>query len=180
MERLEQRVAALEDRQAIHDLLVHYTYLVDHAQYERIAEEIFTEDASDDHGLGERVGREALHRYFTAMHDGDTDFAVHCLSNVMIAVDGETARAFSYSVMWSWRRSTRHLGRLRPADFVGIGAYEDELRRTPEGWRISNRVARSMGPSPLAAGDLGEAGEVLKRTVDNLRGRADPLPAVAQ
>ena len=38
----------------------------------------------------------------------------------------------------------------RPADFVLLGSYDDELVRTTDGWRIRRRVVGALGPGGLA------------------------------
>ena len=51
--------------------------------------------------------------------------------------------------------AVRRAIRSRPADFVLLGSYDDELVRTPDGWRIAHRVVgakSTSGPTGLAAG----------------------------
>jgi hypothetical protein len=57
---IEERVQALEDRRAITDLNHHLCHLIDSFQLQRMVDEVFAEDGSDDHGGGPVVARVAI------------------------------------------------------------------------------------------------------------------------
>jgi uncharacterized protein (TIGR02246 family) len=99
IERLEQRLQALEDAEAIRNLKARYAALCDQ-QYDadRIAM-LFTEDALwESPGLGRFEGREAIRTFFRGA-SGIFSFAIHYSLNGQIEVDGDTARARWYLFM---------------------------------------------------------------------------------
>jgi ketosteroid isomerase-like protein len=99
IERLERRLQALEDVEAIRNLKARYAALCDQ-QYDadRIAI-LFTEDALwDSPGLGRFEGREAIRNFFRAA-SAIFSFAIHYSLNGQIEVDGDTARAQWYLFM---------------------------------------------------------------------------------
>jgi hypothetical protein len=150
---LEQAVRELLDRQAIVDVLHRYCHLVDVQQLDRMVEEVFAPDGSDDHGEGPVVGRRAIRDWFV---DNTANIAgnAHNISNVMIELDGDRATMRSTVTSWTWTREHSGAGALRPADYVLVLNYVDELSRYPEGWRIDRRVLVSNGESVVGIGSL--------------------------
>lgn len=99
IERLERRLQALEDAEAIRNLKARYAALCDQ-QYDadRIAA-LFAEDALwESPGLGRFEGREAIRNFFRGA-SAIFSFAVHYSLNSQIEVDGDTARASWYLFM---------------------------------------------------------------------------------
>ncbi len=139
-----------EDRIEIEDLLVRYARLVDDGRRDEIAGAVFAEDAVVDYGTGEVTGRDAIRGFFTA--GAPLDGSAHYVSNFAITIDGDTARSSCYYQSWHWFTDTASFGVLRPVDFVGIGRYDDELRRTSDGWRIVRRNLRTLGPGSVGVG----------------------------
>src|ERR1700732_472939 len=93
LERLERRLQAVEDAEAIRNLKARYAALCD-AQYDAdgIAM-LFTEDALwESPGLGRFEGREAIRDFFRGA-SGIFSFAIHYSLNGQIEVDGDTAQA---------------------------------------------------------------------------------------
>lgn len=142
--------ASGDDRVAIQELLVHYCFLLDSGRPERIADEIFCADGVDDHGLGEWRGREGLRAGFVKVMEGFAGTA-HVLANLHVELAGDTARARSYVTAWHWLPGNAS---DRPADLVIVGAYLDDLRRDPQGWRVLRRRFRPVGPSVVGTGTL--------------------------
>jgi hypothetical protein len=143
----------LADREAIKDLLAHYCFLVDSKQSHLLTKEIFTPDAIDDHGLGEWRGWQEIGRAFADLMPRFESTA-HVLGNIRVELDRDRARSRSYVTAWHWLARTADRGRFRPADFVALGIYLDEMRKESEGWRISRRRFRPLGPSSLGIGEL--------------------------
>lgn len=155
---LEDDVRYLIDRQAIVDVLHTYCHLVDTRQVDRMVEEVFAPDGSDDHGEGPVAGRAAIAEWF---HTAIANIAsnAHNVSNVTVEIDGDKARMRSRVTSWTWTMATVDDGPLRPADYVVSVSYVDELTRYPEGWRIDRRVLEPHGtvsghPTVLGLGRL--------------------------
>ena len=99
IERIERRLQALEDAEAIRNLKAQYAALCD-AQYDAdgIAA-LFTEDALwESPALGRFEGREAIRGFFRSA-SGIFSFAIHYSLNGHIEVDGDSARARWYLFM---------------------------------------------------------------------------------
>jgi hypothetical protein len=159
-------MGSVEDRVDIQELLVRYGYLLDTFQFERIAPEIFTEDATLDYGTGEIVGREGISAFFEQFRGG-LDGISHMITNFIVEVNGDTARSLSRNTGWHWHSFLGPRGSLRTADMVLIGGYDDELRREGDGWRIASRWT-----FPLGSGiGIGDPPEFMRPLLEGLVGR---------
>jgi len=139
--------------------LVYCTYcdIIDAKDFDRLTE-IFTADAMQDysatlgpagviHGTGPLIAGAHLN-----MGEGSNCGQTHHnVVNFRIAVSGDAAKAkvHYYAV---------HLGvRKYPGAIYSMwGEYDDELVRTEEGWRVSNRLYRCFlteGPNVTFKGD---------------------------
>jgi SnoaL-like domain len=127
---------SIEDRITIHELIALHGHLVDTGQLARLSE-VFTYDVVYDltamsgptlHGV--QAVSEAAQRL------GDRNPVAHLVTNTVVTVDGEQVLARS-----------KFLGVQRDGS-VGSGMYNDELRRTPDGWRIALRSV-SLRREPL-------------------------------
>ncbi len=150
---LEAAVRELVDRQAILDVLHSYCYLVDTKDLDSMVEEVFAADGSDDHGEGPVVGREAIRDWFVT-NIANLAGNSHNISNVMIELDGDHAKMRSTVTSWAWTRENSDGNPLRPADYVLVLNYVDELSRHPEGWRIDTRVLVAIGESVIGIGSM--------------------------
>jgi hypothetical protein len=151
---LEDDVRYLIDRQAVVDVLHTYCHLVDTQQIDRMVEEVFAPDGSDDHGEGPVAGRQNIADWFRAAVANIAANA-HNVSNVTVEIDGDKARMRSRVTSWTWTQATLADGPLRPADYVVSVSYVDELSRHPEGWRIDRRVLEPHGTAMGHANVLG-------------------------
>jgi len=99
LERMERRLQALEDAEAIRTLKSRYAALCDdNYDADRIAA-LFAEDATwESPGLGRFEGRDAIRRFFRSAA-GIFSFAIHYSLNGQIYVDGDVARAQWYLFM---------------------------------------------------------------------------------
>jgi hypothetical protein len=155
-----------EDRQAICDVLHLYAFLADSDQYERIAPEIFTTDAILDWGHRVSRGRAELESWFARPRPGLLGTS-HVISNMMVRLEGDTAKALYKLVAWHWFDDGS--GPLQPANAVLVGGYADTLRREDHGWRVSARRASQSGPAGvgIAANMPPWLGDLVRSTTDH-------------
>lgn len=120
-----------EDRQDIADLLTRYATGIDSRDWP-LFRTVFTDDCELDYGVvGVWKGRDAVADFMEQAH-AMAGHTLHRLSNLAISVDGDAAVARSYID-----------GLIMAADnqsgVNAIGYYDDEIVRTPDGWRIARR-----------------------------------------
>jgi len=127
---LEARLCRLEDLEAIRQLKYRYAaFCDDHFDADGIAS-LFTEDGIWE-GAGQNlVGREAIRRFWQPV---DPPFASHLMVNPVITVDGDSARG-----TWWIIGPMSRLEEGRTVAYWQLAAYDDDYRRTSEGWRISH------------------------------------------
>jgi len=93
LERMERRLQALEDAEAIRNLKSRYAALCDDNYDANGIAALFAEDATwESPGLGRFEGRDAIRRFFQGAA-GIFSFAIHYSLNGQIYVGGDTARA---------------------------------------------------------------------------------------
>lgn len=127
-------VRVLQDRLDIAANLSRYTYGCDTKDYDLIAS-AFTADASIDYdslppferGLPDFI--ESCRQTLTQLKSTQ-----HFVGNLDVNVDGDRAHCTSY-VQATHVADNGHM-------FVGAGRYDDDLIRTPDGWKIAARVFR--------------------------------------
>ncbi len=125
-----------EDRLAIHELLSRHGHLADDRRSDDL-DLLLTPDASYDvtaYGLGVVRGLPALIELFSSA-PGDQPVGHH-VTNVIVTPDPTLddrahVRSKGLSVMADGR--------------AGTVVYEDEVVRTPNGWRVSTRVVVPAG-----------------------------------
>jgi hypothetical protein len=127
-----------DDHSAIVNVINLYPIAVDSHRYE-LFDRIFTEDIHCDFGGGAAfTDRTTLKAVFNDIHAG---FAAtqHITSGHAIVLNGDRANCLSY-VHGFFRR------KLDDGEgvFQSTGWYDDELVRTPEGWRIRYRISRMV------------------------------------
>jgi len=126
-------VRALADRLAIADQCVRYTNALDTRDWS-LLESCFTDDPVFVHPGGRLEGFPAILARTTAALT-PLDATQHLLGNVLVEVDGDTARSSCYF-------QAQHVRAGTPGGdtYVIAGSYTDRWQRTPAGWRIAERV----------------------------------------
>ncbi|WP_404476607.1 nuclear transport factor 2 family protein [Novosphingobium sp. BL-52-GroH] len=162
---------AIADRIAIEECVYRYAHLVDAMQFHRIAEDVFTLDGSIDFGGTRSIGREAIHAQCMA-YQGALLGCSHNVTNLVIELAGDEARAASRILAWHWF-AIPDADPLRPTDLLAIGGYEDRLRRTAEGWRIYERRGINFGTGVGA----GQVPEPMRAIFTGMQGRVPSWPA---
>ncbi len=132
-DRIEARLRALEDREAIRELIASYGPLADSGDAQTIAG-LFAEDgAYGVGGMGEAKGRSAI----SGLIDGSThqslmaDGCAHLLGPVAIELDGDRAIARGHSVVF------RHADDRFEAYRVSANRWQ--LERIGGAWQVTRR-----------------------------------------
>lgn len=125
------------DREAVKDVTIAYCWALDRHEFDGLRR-VFLADATARLGDEECDGVEAIiARVARAL--GPLDDSQHIISNHEVHVDGDTATSRCYLHAQHVRRAAEG-----GANFIVAGRYEDELERTPAGWRIRRRVLTTM------------------------------------
>lgn len=137
LERLEERVRALEDELAIHRVIVRYGLAVDIGDAERTSA-VFAEDGIYDADVRRMEGRgdvEAMVR--SQRHQDMVGRCAHQIGPALVRIDGDRALALGYSRVY-----------LQGDD--GIGVYRVSynrwrLEKRAGHWQIVHRLTRLLG-----------------------------------
>lgn len=118
------------DRQRIRDLKHRYCYTVDEAGPEEWTA-LFTEDAVFTSAKGQTYrGRDEILDYKRGDSPADDWVtSAHMVTNPLIDLDGDEASGKWY-YLWYYENANGDRG-------WGQGRYDEEYRRTAEGWRFS-------------------------------------------
>jgi SnoaL-like domain len=137
------------DKQQIAEVLIRYATGIDSKDWP-LLRSCWTDEIDVDYQqLGRFTSADALTDVMRQLHEnmGPT---YHRLSNFVIAVDGDRATARSY---------VQAVLMLQPNDSTNwvdaLGHYDDVFLRTPDGWRIKERVSRTA--RTLTGGDIAAA-----------------------
>jgi len=122
------------DRQAIRDLQNDYAFSIDTGDYDRL-DEIFTRDVVADYGAagyleGVQAVKDACRQALEPL-----TAVQHINGNHIVRIDGDTATASCYFHVHQHREDTDG-----GDHFEMGGRYDDELVRSPAGWRIRRRT----------------------------------------
>jgi uncharacterized protein (TIGR02246 family) len=137
IERLAQRVQALEDELAIRRLIVRYGLAVDIGDADRSAA-VFKEDGVYDVDIGLMQGREAVRNMVGgSRHQEMVGHCAHQIGPAVVEVAGDRAAATGYSRVYLHTRAGTHIYR------VSFNRWELEKRDGE--WLITRRTTRLLG-----------------------------------
>ncbi len=176
---LEERLQALEDREAVRDAWLDYCTQIDLADMAALGD-VFAEDAVlEMDGLGPRAdgeyrGRRSIIDDFyarTASPSGAPGstraMTGHLSTNMRIELDGDTATTLAYFF------------EIVDDSLVLIGTYQHRLRRDPDRWRFTFLRIAVRYRARLEAGAV--TGQpltgIVTRDVGGVPGIAHPTPA---
>ncbi len=137
-----------EDRAAIMDLQGRYIFALDFQDAETYAF-TFAEDGILDWARGEIKGRKAIYEFMTSgtyspagnAEKGKWPAASrHFITNQVIKVEGDTAKAFTY-----WFQATNNTADRRTMVLGLFGHYEDELVKVNGQWYFKKRAIYNEG-----------------------------------
>jgi 3-phenylpropionate/cinnamic acid dioxygenase small subunit len=125
-------IARLIDEQAVQAVLFRYASALDARDWARLRT-CFTPDAVVTYeAIGQLRGYEEVEALVRRVL-GPLAATQHIVSNVEVVVDGDRATS-------RCNLQSMHVRETPSGDnFIVAGVYTDELRRTPDGWRIARR-----------------------------------------
>lgn len=124
---------SLEDRQACIDLTIAYCWALDARDWPAL-ENVFLPDATAELASPVLEGVEAIKARVARALD-PLDESQHMVTNHQVTLDGDRATCRCYLQAQHVRRGVSGGG----VNFIVAGRYEDEMVRTPIGWRIRHR-----------------------------------------
>lgn len=133
----------LSDRIEVEEHIFRYPHLLDSGRIDEVAEAIFVEDAVLEFGDLRFEGRNEIGDIFLKM-TATLNGTSHNVTNVMIVLDGDTAKANFRILAWHWMRADSD-DPIAEQQMLAVGGYEDELVRTAEGWRVKYRRSYALG-----------------------------------
>jgi len=121
------------DERAVEQVAVAYAYAIDQRDWEAL-KEVFLPDATADLATPDTlVGVEEItERIRRALEP--LDASQHLVGSHQVRITGDTATHRCYVQAQHVRRAADPT-----PNFIVAGRYEDELVRTPDGWRIAHR-----------------------------------------
>jgi hypothetical protein len=126
-------MTAIEDKDAIRELMAEYCFRLDDGRYDDMAA-LFTEDGTWGTAFGAATGRAAIAKLagdIRARAGADRPRAVHPVTNIVIALEGRRARVRS-----NWMVMQNSLGGPK----IGSGgAYDDEIVERDGRWLFQYR-----------------------------------------
>src|SRR5690348_2862334 len=125
--------SALEEKDAIREVLAEYCFRLDGGRYDEMAA-LFTEDGTWDTAFGAATGRDAiagLARDIRARAGDNRPRAVHLVTNIAIALGGDTAEVRSN---WTVVQNSPQGPKIGSG-----GAYADRLVKENGSWRFRYR-----------------------------------------
>lgn len=124
----------LEDRQAIVDATILYCWAIDTRSYGEL-DGVFTEDVSCNFSSISPpfTGLDQLKAFIAAALD-PLDLSQHMVSNQQVLVSESGPRSRCYFQAQHVRAETQG-----GSNYIVAGTYSDHWRKTPEGWRASER-----------------------------------------
>jgi len=124
---------AMEEKDAIREVLAEYCFRLDGGRYDDMAA-LFTEDGTWDTAFGKATGRAAiagLARDLRLRAGADRPRAVHLVTNIAISLDGERAEVRSN---WTVVQNSPDGPKIGSG-----GAYADEMAKAGGSWLFRYR-----------------------------------------
>ncbi|MBV8888575.1 MAG: nuclear transport factor 2 family protein [Alphaproteobacteria bacterium] len=125
--------SAIEEKDAIREVMAEYCFRLDGGQFGEMAA-LFTEDGTWETAFGKATGRQAiaaLARDIRARAGDSRPRAVHLVTNIVIALDGERAAVRSN---WTVVQNSPEGPKIGSG-----GGYDDQMVRQGGAWRFRHR-----------------------------------------
>lgn len=141
MSTLEERIARLEDLEAIRHLDAQYCRYLDDGNWDDLMA-LFTEDGAFD-GLSHPVGKDAMKAFFSGLADGGLSEFWHFITNMEIDLDDDNATVRSFL----WQPCV-----LNGVASIAAGRYTDTLVKVDGRWLYQVKQVRFHFFGPLEEG----------------------------
>lgn len=124
---------ALDDKDAIREVMARYCFALDDGRFADMAA-LFTEDGTWHTFFGKATGRQAIADFAAGLraHRAENPRAIHHVTNIVITLDGDTARVRS-----NW--TTVQNAPQGPKIGSG-GAYDDDMVKLDGRWYFRYRT----------------------------------------
>ena len=148
---MEEKVQWLMDREEIREVFETFFYLIDNDRRAEVPERCFTEDSvtkfpSNSGGPPVEVRGWEERRKFVLINQASVDRTVHNMTQMYVEINGDTAYALVTLETLLWMKESENRDLNRPADSHIFVQHHNDLRRTPEGWRIASRWMQYRQP----------------------------------
>ncbi|HML11392.1 MAG TPA: nuclear transport factor 2 family protein [Stellaceae bacterium] len=123
----------LEEKDAIRDVLAQYCFALDDGRFADMAA-CFTEDGTWHTFFGKATGRKAIAEFAAGLraHRAENPRAIHHVTNVVIALDGDTAKVRSN---WTTVQNSPEGPKIGSG-----GAYDDHMAKVDGRWYFRYRT----------------------------------------
>lgn len=123
----------LEERDAIREVLALYCFALDDGRFDDMAA-CFTEDGTWQTFFGKATGRKAIAEFAAGLraHRTENPRAIHHVTNVVIALDGDTAKVRSN---WTTVQNSPEGPKIGSG-----GAYDDDMAKVDGRWYFHYRI----------------------------------------
>lgn len=152
LQRLEEGLRRVEDREKIRELCATYCFLVDDEKFDDLVGRCFTDDACCDFRAVDGSippiiarGRAEVRLFFTQTVPGALRNMSHTVHNHRIKIEGDLASGDCYFELTATDIASGE-------DVMGAGRYLDRYRRVDGSWRFEQRDARIFFIAPLSEG----------------------------
>jgi uncharacterized protein (TIGR02246 family) len=124
---------ALEEKDAIREVMARYCFALDDGRFADMAA-LFTEDGTWQTFFGKATGRQAIAEFAAGLraHRTENPRAIHYVTNIVIALDGDTAKVRSN---WTTVQNAPEGPKIGSG-----GAYDDEMVKIGGQWFFRYRT----------------------------------------
>ena len=129
-----------QDYFEIQQLYAKYNHAIDSGDGEAYAD-TFTPDGV----FNNNAGREALVKFVKDAWVGRMNGATRQHWNTNLLINGDSKQATGSVYLMLVDLSTK------PVSVMTMAMYDDQLVKTPQGWRFTKRQTKRVGPAPAAA-----------------------------
>jgi uncharacterized protein (TIGR02246 family) len=123
----------LEDKDAIREVMAQYCFALDDGRFADMAA-CFAEDGTWQTFFGKATGRKAIAEFAAGLraHRAENPRAIHHVTNIVIALDGDTAKVRSN---WTTVQNSPDGPKIGSG-----GAYDDDMVKVSGRWHFRLRI----------------------------------------